>query len=624
MKTIILLFLFCFSYNVYSQTNTTKFNIDYSLAIHYKDLAAISTNKQDIFNNLEKSKVILEKITNEIQSPEIFFDLGEVYQGLEDYESSIKMYKKVALLDFNNDNVNVLLGELYFFLKGDVKKSKYYFSRALQINPFNNNALIVLGVIDYENAEYSKAVKYFERVDINRGGSLKYLVYYDFYYAVSQFYLGLYNEAAARIENLSSEYLSHEDRVTAGYILVKSLQALEKFSLAYKASIYIAGSLYDDNFLVYACLLSVLADEYKEEIFDKVYSTFQNVPRFIDIIYIAKNDGYEKAIEMLQIEFSRGSTDIDLIQLYYYLVQKVGNDEQKKESEIGIIIFYSQMAIFDSIKPHLEILDSFKNSEKYNNLYLTIAYGYYDQGLYEKSRDVLEEYLKINSTDEKARESLVSILIYKTKEYDRALEIINSMDNKFKIIYESFAYYKKNDYKKVSQLLTDNLYNYERLANIDFDNYNKAFSIVLEMDDKDLAIKYTKYLYDEYLDDVMYHNNYAWVLIELDIDIDKGIEIAKKGLKQDPKNIYFLDTLAVGLSKKGEYGDALTMLFKAAIYSENNNVEIITHIADVYYKLGSLDKALYYYRMARSITENDAIFKDFHVDRQIEYLTGVK
>lgn len=623
MKIIISLFLFCFFSNAYSQTSTTQFDIDYSLAIHYKDIAEISTNKQDIFNNLEKSKVILEKITNEVKSPEIFFDLAQVYKGLEDYDSSIKIYKKITLLDFNNDNANALLAELYLFWKNDVKKAQYYFSRALEINPFNNDALIALGFIDYENAEYSKAIKYFKRVDINRGVSLKYLVHYNFYYAVSEFYLGLYAESAARIQAASFEYLSHEDKVLAGYILVKSLQALEQYSLAYDVSIYMAGSLDEGNFLIYASLLSLLEDDYNEEIFNKVYSTFENVPRFVDIIYVAKNDGYENAIETLLIGFSRESADIDLIQLYYYLVQKVGNDYQKEQSEIDIVIFYSQMAIFDSIKPHLDNLDHCEYSEKYKNFYLTIAYGYYDQGCYEKSRDILEEYLKINSNDERARESLVSILIYKTKEYDRALEIINNMDNESKIIYEALAYYKKNDYEKVSQLLSENFDNYERLAYIDFENYNRAFSVVLEIGDKDLALKYSKCLYDEYREDIMYHNNYAWVLIELDIDIDKGIEIAKEALKKDPKNIYFLDTLAVGLYKKGNYGEALTMLFKAAIYSDDK-AEIIIHIADVYYKLGNADKSLYYYRMARSMTEDDTIFEDFYVDSQIEYLIGVK
>jgi tetratricopeptide (TPR) repeat protein len=58
----------------------------------------------------------------------------------------------------------------------------------------------------------------------------------------------------------------------------------------------------------------------------------------------------------------------------------------------------------------------------------------------------------------------------------------------------------------------------------------------------------------------IYLNYYGYTLIEHDLDVDKGIGLVRRALGRDPNNVFYLDSLAWGLYKKGQCHKAWTLM----------------------------------------------------------------
>ena len=75
----------------------------------------------------------------------------------------------------------------------------------------------------------------------------------------------------------------------------------------------------------------------------------------------------------------------------------------------------------------------------------------------------------------------------------------------------------------------------------------------------------------------VYLNYYGYILIDKNIDINKGLNIIKKALTQEPENTYFLDSLAWGEYKLGECSKAYKTMKKVVKVEGLKEKEIIEH-----------------------------------------------
>ena len=78
-------------------------------------------------------------------------------------------------------------------------------------------------------------------------------------------------------------------------------------------------------------------------------------------------------------------------------------------------------------------------------------------------------------------------------------------------------------------------------------------------------------------DDSLYLNYYGYTLIDHGLDIDRGIALVRRALKQQPNNPYYLDSLAWGLYKKGECARAKKVMEKVVAAGEIKEPEIAMH-----------------------------------------------
>ena len=88
-------------------------------------------------------------------------------------------------------------------------------------------------------------------------------------------------------------------------------------------------------------------------------------------------------------------------------------------------------------------------------------------------------------------------------------------------------------------------------------------------------MKFDRVLYNS--DNHIYQNYLAYILIDYDLNVRRGVSLVKKALEKDPKNIAFLDTLAWGEYKLKNCKEAFNQMKKVIDEVGLDDEEIRTH-----------------------------------------------
>lgn len=595
----------------------------YSLALFYKERALASKiPTEESIEDLEKAKVILKEVLKYINNNEINITLAETHEALGEYDESSAIYDK--LISENPDDVYLLIkaAERNIFLMGDYGKAKYYLDSAYEIDSFNNDILILLGFIYYSERDFEKAVLYFEKVEQSKGASNNYMQYYNYYYGMSEFYLSRFKKALGRLKEVNIKGLNPVDRYNTLYGIIKSYQALENYKEAY------SNSLATKDAPELSLFLSFMADDYNEELFSEI--DMSDAPKILSIILTAKNEGYSNALNIIETGLDRRDIDLDIIQTYYKLINEVGDIEDKINAEMDIISFYVALKNIDALPNHIDKLIEYDKTEKFNNLYLQAAAEFRNQNDFESAKEMLNKYISLTNKAILENE-LVSLVLtaIDIKEYDLALNSINKFEKeKYSYSYlRAYVNLHKNEIEKANKFLNEDLiYFRNNKSNTNEYRLNIPYITAMSVSNTNSVMEYVNFIYSSNTNSANNINSMAWVLIYLEIDIDRGIELAKSAIKKESKSPHYLDTLGFGYYKKKNYDGALKQLLKAALYvDDNSKAEIYLHIADAYYDKNDLKNALKYYRKSISSLYKDFIFINFEEDRikkRIEFINN--
>ena len=632
IKTILIILLF-FCSIIYAKEkkynektyirNEEEAKAAYSLALFYKERALASKiPTEESIEDLEKAKVILKEVLKYINNNEINITLAETHEALGEYDESSAIYDK--LISENPDDVYLLIkaAERNIFLMGDYGKAKYYLDSAYEIDSFNNDILILLGFIYYSERDFEKAVLYFEKVEPSKGASNNYMQYYNYYYGMSEFYLSRFKKALGRLKKVNIKGLNPVDRYNTLYGIIKSYQALENYKEAY------SNSLATKDAPELSLFLSFMADDYNEELFSEI--DMSDAPKILSIILTAKNEGYSNALNIIETGLDRRDIDLDIIQTYYKLINEVGNIEDKINAEMDTISFYVALKNIDALPNHIDKLIEYDKTEKFNNLYLQAASEFRNQNDFESAKEMLNKYISLTNKAIFENE-LVSLVLtaIDIKEYDLALNSINKFEKeKYSYSYlRAYVNLHKNEIEKANNFLNEDLiYFRNNKSNTNEYRLNIPYITAMSVSNTNSVMEYVNFIYSSNTNSANNINSMAWVLVYLEIDIDRGIELAKSAIKKESKSPHYLDTLGFGYYKKKNYDGALKQLLKAALYvDDNSKAEIYLHIADAYYDKNDLKNALKYYRKSISSLYKDFIFINFEEDRvkkRIEFINN--
>lgn len=615
-----------------NQNNNTKTNFKYikseeeakaayNLALFYKERALTSkTLTQESLierkRDLESAKIILEEVLKYINNKEVYITLAETHEALGEYSESSAIYDKLIMDNPEDIYLLIRAAERNIFLIGDFEKAKYYLNNAYEIDLNNNDILILFGFIYYSERDFEKAVLYFDKVIPSKGASNNYMEYYNYYYGMSEFYLSRFERSLNKLNKVNIKGLNPVEGYNILYGIVKSYQALENYKEAY------SNSLLTEEANGLSLFLSFMADEYNEELFSETDTA--NIPRVLSIILTAQNEGYREALNIIETDLDRGEIDLDIIQVYYKLVNEVGDTENKINAEMDIISFYLALNNIDALPNHIDKLIEYDKTGKFNNLYLQAASEFKNQNNFKRAKEMLDKYIllsqKNNEKNIKENE-LVSLVLTAThiEEYDLALMSINKFEKeKYSYSYlKAYVNLYKNDIEKANNFLNEDLtYFKNNKSNTNEYRLNIPYITAMSTTNINSIMEYVNFIYSQDTNAANNINSMAWVLIYLEIDVDRGIELSKDAVRIEPKSAHYLDTLGYGYFKKKDYDKALKQLLKAALYvDDNSKAEIYLHIADAYYEKNDFNNALKYYRKSVSSLYKDFTFINFEEER---------
>ena len=617
------------STNSYSEDgyirNEEEARAAYSFALYYKEKALASgIRNQEAINNLENAKVILKEVLKYIQDDDIYISLAETYEALGEIGESIKIYDSLVLNNPQNIDILIKAAERNIFFVGDLKKAKYYLENAYEIDRSYNDTLILLGFINFNEREFQNAVYYFDKVNIAKPASKNYLQYYNFYYGMCNFYLSRFQNAIDRLNKLNYNSLSDVDRQNAEFAVIKSYQALENYDEAYNKS------LENPNASVLSAYLSFMADKYNEELFSQINNSV-NIPQVLSVIIEAKNNGYSNALNIIETDIDREKIDLDIIQTYYKLVNEVGSKEEKIKAELDIISFYLMLGNIDALPKHIEnIINYDSKNEKLYTLYLQAALKFEEQNNKEAAKEMLYKYASLKKSNI-AENELVSLVMTSTDigEYDFAIKNIEKFEREkdYYSYLKSYVYYLNKDFDNANSFLNKDLEFFKKNKNLNTNDYrlNIPYVTALSVSNTNSIMEYANFIYSINKDSAEGLNSLAWALIYLNIDVDKGISLAKDAVKIEPKSPHYIDTLGFGYYLKGNYDESLKLLLKAAFYAdETSKAEIYSHLADVYYAKKDFNNALKYYRKSISSIYKENSFDSKRIEERISSIENNK
>lgn len=257
--------------------------------------------------------------------------------------------------------------------------------------------------------------------------------------------------------------------------------------------------------------------------------------------------------------------------------------------------------VYLELKEYDKSYDSFNNAFKANNSPLTLLsltnIQYYYLKEKEASKRQIENYIYANNYDYNLCFQLLSFYEL-DKENDKVLALLNKMYNNYEMLNNKkllakaknllVRYLVKDDINKAIKFLEEKdnedillltLYRssnnlkkayvlleklYKKTKKLDFlaqmailefemaSNKNDVLDSVISKFDKALAT----------LDNSVYQNYLAYLLIDYDKDIIKGLSLVKKALEKEPKNLAYIDTLAWGEYKLNNCSEAYIQMKK--------------------------------------------------------------
>ncbi|MBO7369616.1 MAG: hypothetical protein J6U11_01030 [Campylobacter sp.] len=172
----------------------------------------------------------------------------------------------------------------------------------------------------------------------------------------------------------------------------------------------------------------------------------------------------------------------------------------------------------------------------------------------------IDEAQYLDSNDTAHLDDIISIH-YHFKDYDKIIEILKKYPYNRELLIDAYA--RKGDYNEAMKMARDEfktsgnydflaieaIYEYESMEK----NINKGVlnSVIEKFENIAPQLKNPVHL-----------NYYGYILIDHDLDINKGIKFVEKALEIEPNSAYYIDSLAWGYFKLGNCKEAKSEMDK--------------------------------------------------------------
>lgn len=290
---------------------------------------------------------------------------------------------------------------------------------------------------------------------------------------------------------------------------------------------------------------------------EKLVGLFQNDVNYelLGTIYLQQKN-YLKAYEFFEKAFvmnKSANTFLNLTNIQYY------NLEQKEQA-INKIEEYIKANGYD-FNLSMQLLSFYEKEQKFDKLVPFLKEMYFD---YKKNSELLM-----------LSKAKILLIKYIAKDsVGKAIEFLEQNNEEDEILLNL---YKITNQPQKAYNLLDRLY--KKSNNLDF--LAQQAIIEFEMaEDKTKVLNDVIFKFDKVLlvtNNHIYENYLAYILIDFNINVKRGVSLVKKALKEEPNNLAYIDTLAWGEYKLKNCQEANKQMKRVVDEVGLNDEEIKLH-----------------------------------------------
>lgn len=259
---------------------------------------------------------------------------------------------------------------------------------------------------------------------------------------------------------------------------------------------------------------------------------------------------YELALKYFESAYKINSDENSLL----HIVDVQYNYLNKKDSAIALLETHIRMNNCE-INSCFKLIEIYGKEKNINGIISTY------KKLYHRYKD--EEYAK----------KVIELLIY-AKNKNGAISFLEKSGYNQEMLLD--IYLSSKDYKgayKVAKRL------YEKSSKVKY--LGRVAIYEYELNKNNLTKEILKSISDKFdivvskIHDSLYYNYYGYLLIDHNIDIEKGIGLIQEALLKEPNSPFYLDSLAWGYYKQGKCKEAKVIMDKLIKF--NNEPELMEH-----------------------------------------------
>jgi len=508
-----------------------------------KELANYYLKKQDY----KKALKLLEKYIKYIDDSSAYDLIIRIHGTLKNLKGGYNWSKK-AYFKFPN-NITFLKYQAIFLDNMDKVEEAYsIFKKLYEMDTSNLENLVNYGIILYRKKDYDKALIYLKKAD-------SILSNFEIKGSIDVFLKNqeLHYRVLAALSSIYSKKEDKENAILAGVrAYIYSLKEKKEFN-KFLVSMLFTYKEYERVIEICEDLLKNYPDEdycwkYKgfsyfkiaeKEKQDSFYSkVIENLQMANSISYSVENDFFiaysyyklkmkERAYKIIDkiLDFN---DDYKILKIYWLIEDK----DYEKAKNLALSVKSKKPSFFLALAKLFENENKLKLAEKYYKLAIQ-----YDKDNLTRYRELSNFYKKIGFP-KKSKEILIEYTKRKPKDYLAYFELAEE-------------YNKEGDFQKAQHY------------------YEETIKIIQEIIDTTTDKQFIIFV-------SIVYNNYGYMLVNENIDLEKGFDLIRQAISLNPNDPSILDSYGWALFKKGEYEEAFKYI-KQAYEKKPDDNEIRNH-----------------------------------------------